>query len=856
MVWRRVVGALIVLASSASAGAAPRQLPMIDFVQDLWDAGENGPPHPGVTTILQTRDGYLWIATFRGVVRFDGERFRAPEVAEPAARVLLADHIRCMVEAPDGALWFGTRRQGVMRLKDGATTILKKSDGLPSDDIRALVLASDGTAWIGTSRGLSARDPDGRLRNFGTAEGLASNGIVALFIDRDGTLWVGTEELGLARFDGRAFQSVPLAISRDARVAEQAIGLPLRSVGALARDAQGVLWAGTSIGLLRVSDTGAGVSPEVFPSAVNRLAIGRDGSLWASTGNGLGRFKNGKWRVYTTEEGLITNGLMTVYEDRESSLWLGTSLGLIRLRPRVIDSFGQRQGLGHDSVSCIYETSSGDMWVGHRNGASRFSGGRWTKFGEEQGFPSGSVRSMVETRDGVLWMGTVDGLVRYDKGRVSMHHGPERPYSVRTVGVDGKGTLWVATVYGLDRMDGSTLTRVIGREGLCGQGILNSFYVDRAGAMWMGGDSALVHVVDGRTECIKDPAVLSRNDIRSLYEDEEGALWLGSIGGLIRLKDGTRETVTGPGPFSTALYAMLDDARGSYWFSTPQGLYRVEKTKLKTHMDKADALTLYRAFGAADGMATPVGTGGGVPNAVRARDGRLWFATAAGVAVVDPSAIEHDTYHAPVYIEELLVDRQPVSFEQGARLPAGSRDIELRFSMLSFVAPERVLYKYWLEGYDAGWIESGNRRTAHYANLAPGRYRFKVIAANHSGVWNDAGATIELELLPHLYERAWFQALGLTAFALLGRAAYSWRLRRVRVHERELEQRVNDAVAQIQTLKGLLPICASCKKIRDDSGYWSQMETYISEHTDADFTHSICPDCIGRLYPDYAAKGE
>jgi ligand-binding sensor domain-containing protein len=850
---RAVLGLITFLAGFTPAHAGPRQILMTDFVQDVWDSGPGGLPHPGVTGLMQSRDGYLWITTFAGVVRFDGVQFRAPDVTDERARRAAGDHVRSLLETPDGTMWFGTRREGVLRVKDGVAQVFAKKEGVAGTDVRALALTKDGTVWFGTADGLSALDTSGRMRTYLPENGLASKSIVTMFVDRDGTLWVGTTEFGLSRFDGTGFQTMVLEPKRPV-APEQAFGLPLRAVGAIARDVDGVLWAGTTAGIVRVPEDGSAPAGEAFPGAVNALFPARTGGLWASTGGGLGRLQGNDWRVYTSQEGLLNNGVSSVLEDVEGSLWVGTRIGLARLRPRLIRTLTQRDGLGNDSVSCVMEASNGDMWIGHRNGASRLSQGRWTAIGVEQGLPNAAVRTFAETPDGSIWIGTLQGLARYKDGRLKSYFGEGRPYSVRAMVVDGEGRLLLSTALGLDRLEGETLKRLVPLESLCDQLISNTLYLDREGTVWIGGGSSLTRIRDGKAECLNETGMLSRNDIRSVSEDMEGRLWIGSVGGLGRIVGGRRETLAGPaGPFAgIAIYSLLDDNRGSYWFNTPQGLFRVEKAKMHLYSDSALAPTIFRSFGTADGMDTPVGTGGGVPSAWRSRDGRLWFSTATGVAVVDPGRISPDTFRPPVYIEELLGDRQPVDLKPSPRLAAGTRDVELRFTMLSFIAPERVQYKYQLEGYDRGWVESGNRRAAYYTNLRPGRYRFRVIAANYSGVWNDTGAVVEFDLLPRLYERGVFQIACVLAVIGAVIAGYRWRLRRVRVHERELEERVTEAVAQIHTLKGLLPICASCKKIRDDSGYWNQMETYIHAHSGADFSHSICPECMPKLYPDYA----
>jgi ligand-binding sensor domain-containing protein len=840
--------AWIVFAAALPVQAA-RQVTMVDFVQDVWDAGATGLPHPGVTSILETRDGYLWVATFAGVVRFDGARFEPPLVTDSPGRGRLAlrDHVRSLIEAQDGAMWFATRREGVVRLKDGRADVFTTKDGLVGNDNRVIVETPDGTLWFAGALGVSSRDKAGTFHTWSKSDGLPSLNITAANVDTDGTLWVGTTEFGVAHFDGKRFVTYTLDAVKGVSIMEDAPGQALQSVAGFTRDRDGVLWAATSVGLVRVPERGP-VPPEIHLSAINGVWPSPHGGVWASTGGGLGLLRDGVWRKYTSREGLVNDGLSCVYEDGEGSLWIGTRVGLARLRPRVIRTYTQRDGVGHDSITSVLETSDGALWVGHRNGASRFFDGRWTNFGMEQGLTNPSVRALAQTADGSVWIATLQGLGRYKDGRVRMYHGLEDPYTARALETDAQGRLWVATFKGIDRLEGDTLVRQLALDQSCETTAPNFIYAAKDGTIWAASGAALMRFRDGKTECFRDKDVLARNDVRSLYEDAEGQLWATHIGGISRIVDGVPHPVVGPGgPFDNAVYGMLDDGKGSLWCSTPQGLYQIDKAKMPHSGASSTDSSMYRAFGAADGMETPVGTGGGEPTAFRGRDGRMWFATASGVAVVDPSRIDRTTPQRPVYIDHLLADRQPVDLKGTRRLPAGTRDLELHFALLSFVAPEQVQYKYQLEGYDQTWIESGGRRDAYYANLPPGHYRFRVIAANHNGVWNDHGAALDFDMLPHLYQRRWFApviALLLGASAI---AFYRWRVARFHADERNLKRRVDEAVANAQMLRGLLPICASCKKVRSDTGYWSQIETYVMAHSEAKFSHGVCPDCWEKM---------
>ena len=795
--WPAAVFAL--LAAAAPAAGELRQVSMRDFVQDVWDGADSGLPHPGVQALRQTRDGYLWIATFRGLVRFDGATFKAPEVSDPRARAALSDHIRCFLETRDGSMWIGTRREGLLRLRGGQAEVLTEADGVPND-VTAMAEAPDGTLWLAAARGLVARDPGGRLRVFGREHGVDER-VTALFVDGDGAVWAGTGRYRVGPFDGTRFQLRPLAIPAPVLASPDSVpGMPGRSVLGLTRDASGVLWAATSVGLARVPETPSARADFLPTGSISALWAGGD-SLWLATAErGLARLTANGLQWYTSGDGLLTDDLVSIYEDPEGSLWVGTRNGLARLRPRVIRTYTQRDGVGHDTITCVLEDRRGVVWAGHRNGLSRFEHGAWTTLGVADGLPHPSVRALAEGPDGALWIGTLDGLVRLKDGRFATVRGQDQPYSVRALAFDDKDRLWIAAL-GLDRLEGSAVRRIVPVQQLCGAGVPNMLHLDGRGGMWLGKNSVVVRVRDGAVECVDDPEVPARNDVRAIHEEADGTLWVGSIGGLFRIRGDHRDVFAGlSGPFAATVYGVVPDATGALWCSTGTGLYRIDRRQLDAGATSA-SLSVYRSYGTADGMDTPVGVGGGQPSAWRGRDGRLWFTTATGVAVVDPRRISMDTFVPPVQVTEIRADRRPVPLAGEPRLAPGTRDLELDFALLSFVAPERIRYKYKLEGYDPDWVDSGNRATAYYSKLPPGRYRFRVLAANHNGIWTAEGARLSLTQLPSLHQTLWFRALGLFALGLSVASVHRLRVRRLHRQEAELAREVDEAVAGLQALQ-------------------------------------------------------
>jgi hypothetical protein len=310
------------------------------------------------------------------------------------------------------------------------------------------------------------------------------------------------------------------------------------------------------------------------------------------------------------------------------------------------------------------------------------------------------------------------------------------------------------------------------------------------------------------------------------------------------------------GLYANYSYALLEDGQGYLWMESARGVFRVLKQELDDVAEGRAPRVRSDAFSVEHGFHCTVGVAGSSPAAFRAADGRLWFGTNDGLSVVDPRKLVPNPLPPPIHIETVTVDEKTFDAWSPIAAAPGRGEVSIQYAGLSFLAPEKMRFKYRLEGYDHDWVEAGARRVAYYTNIPPGRYHFRVMGSNNDGVWNETGAARDLSLAPHFYQTRWFIGLGVAAIALVGAGSQMWRLRRLKASERELSRRVEESLSHIKTLRGLLPVCASCKKIRDDKGYWNQMETYIQANSEADFSHSVCPECMQKLYPDYAASEE
>jgi ligand-binding sensor domain-containing protein len=830
------IGVLLFLVALGAPGAdaSDRQIPMADHVQEIWDARDGGLPHPTVTALRQTRDQYLWVGTYSGLARFDGLVFHRPTVD---AHAVYRDHVRTLAEAEDGALWVGTRRTGLVRIKEGEVRAFTMKEGLATNDILSVVTLGN-TAWAAADA-LTSIDAAGRVRRYGAEDGLAIAYVTALFADKDGSLWIGGRNGALAWYDGRRFQSV----SPWATVGE------VPQVNAITRGPDGSLWVGTAAGLFQLEDErtagatarGRADAPEGITSFVSDAR-----GLWVgTTTGGLVRVEGDRGKRYGTADGLLHEWALAIHEGAQGSLWVGTRIGLVQLRPRIIQTYTQRDALPSAHAICVLASRNGDLWVGTSSGLARRRQDRWTTFKKHDGLPHSSVRALAEDRDGAIWLGTGNGVARYKDGRLSLLRGTEVGYAMRAMAADAAGRIWIGSNHGLDRLEDGALTRIVPREKLCEKSALNWIHPASDGAVWIGGDAALMRVRDGKVDCFVESVARLRNDVRYIGEEADGGGWIGSIGGLARIRAGKIEPLSGPRPpFNTPNYAVVDDGRGSLWCSTTMGLYQVRKEDLARDGGRARA----RAFGMSDGLPTTVMTGSGQPSGWMGPDGRLYFTTADGIAVVDLERVPAaGSSTAPVYVDGVIADGRPVALRGTPSLAPGTREVEIHFAAVNFIAPEVVRYRYRLEGLDTDWRDGANRRVAHYTNLRPGPYRFRVMATDHTDAWYEPGALLTFDLQPRFHQTLGFRALMAATLIGLAFGAHRLRLANARSRAAELQRRVNEAVASLQVLRGLLPICGRCRRVRQDTGYWQQLEAYVMERSDAKFSHSICKDCYDKL---------
>ena len=801
MVGHGVLPAALLLASLL-LGAAPI------YAQtriDAWTT-DNGLPQNSVTGITKTPDGYIWFTTNEGLVRFDGFRFRVfnrgntPEITNNRMSGAFADQ--------SGTVWMSTEAGEILFYDKGVFTVALKPGAIPSGVLSSFFRDPTGRVIFYKGAGDEKsptqhyRYQDGQFVPLVLA-GIPANSYLVL-TDREDGLWFGGEKT-LRRYQDGQIRSFDLGFSAGAtnRRAYQ--------------DRQGSIWIGYSERpkqfLLRIKD--GRVSRFPLPSATPVMDFSEDarGNLWVSLwNNGVYRIDSKSVTADAPGDNLLEPVLLVdkvpkigigyLCPDNEGGMWVGTSQGLVRLMPQTIHVFAKQDGLPEENVYPIYEDSAGRIWAGiWENSLVRYEQGSFKTFlrTPETYYPT----SLFEDGRGRFWLGTIDELYYLDRDRLvrfTAQAGFPAHTEFSVIAQDRDDNLWFGTSRGLCRYAGTQATVLTEKDGLPDDYII-AFLQTSDGKIWVGTRGGLAVLEHGQIKAFTTADGLASNYIRSLYEDADRVLWIGSYdGGLTRLKDGrfTRFT-TKEGLSSNGVFCILEDARGWFWLNSNQGIYRVRKQELNDFADgKIKSLTSI-AYNRQDGLLNTEGNGGRQPAGIKARDGRLWFPTAQGIAIIEPETVVTNELPPPVLIEEIVLDRIPVANENlqpaihnqsEILLAPNQSNLEINYTGISFINSGQVKFKYRLEGLDGDWHEVGTRRTAYYSYLPPGTYTFHVIAANRDGVWNMAGAFVKVRVLPPFYKTYWFIAACVAALLLLLWLAYRLRVGQLRQREKEFRQTI------------------------------------------------------------------
>ena len=763
----RVAVALLLLVATRAPALDPNRS-LNEFGHQAW-LTENGLPQNTVQAIIQTRDGYLWIGTQEGLARFDGLNFTVFDKENTPA--FKSNDIRFLHEDRQGRLWISTS-YGLVCRHNKEFTAFTVNEGLPDNSVGPIVEDTSGNVWIGTAGGLT-RFENGNFRTLSIEQGLARNLIQTLCARANGTILVGTAS-GVQSLSGDRFTSWSAPPQIHAA-----------NITAIAETNSGRVWLGTLDGLFEVDEqTGASTAITLPNTRISSLQRDRQGALWIATAGGVARLQNGKVETFTSANGLSSNLVLSLFEDREGSVWIGTEAGgLNLLKSKKFNTYTTREGLPNDLVKAIYQDAQGGIWIGSNGGGlTLFKNGKFTTWTTRDGLSSDVVLSLAGDAAGVIWIGTPDGLNRFQNGKFQTFTFADGLSNdlVRSVFVDRNGVLWAGTRDGLNSFSNNEFQTYTTQDGLANN-FIGAIYEDSKGNLWVGTLGGLNKIKDGKFQTFTTANGLSSNTVISLYEDASGDLWIGTNGGgLNRLRGDKVVSFTGRNALAAdVIYRILEDKQQNLWCSSNKGIFRISKAELERVANGAATSVAPVYYGPADGTLTRESSGGGHPAGWKTSDGRIWFATIKGLAVIDPENIPLNTSPPPIAIEQVHADNQSVPLSQKLTFAPSTSRLDFYFTALSFIAPENVRFKYKLEGFDDHWIDGGARRVASYTNLRPGNYTFRVIAANNDGVWNENGAAVDFYLQPRFYQTYWFYVVVIALLALTAWQLYRMRVRRM-----------------------------------------------------------------------------
>ncbi len=786
---------LLAVALPGAWAASPGFFPGSHHIEN-WHI-DDGLPQSSVTAIYQSRDGYLWLGTRNGLVRFDGVRFKV--FSPDTMPGFPGNRITCVFEDSRGALWFGLEGSGVGCLRGGEVTVPAQL-GVADNTVNCIAEDPRGGLWFGTMRGDVVRYAGGKAQSLGQAEGLPGDPVRGLVLDAEGTVWAST-----ARWFGcvknERFERHPWVASGDVALA------PRRQGGVWLADQKGLAQLTSHDGSMAIKFTEGLMTSD----AAQILMEDRKGAVWiGASGRGLIRLFEGRVETIGVKDGLGAATVLAACEDAEGNVWVGTlNGGLDRLRQRVFEVLDARNGLPQDNVASVCEDADEAVWLGTAGGlfAVRKEGGI-THYGTPQGLANEQVTAVWEDRQRNLLVGTWGGGIFRRRGERFEPFGLEQGFDgkfIRAIYEDPRGRLWVGTqLKGAYCFEETGVKNYDAASGLAHSDV-RAIVCDRSGAVWFGtGGGGLSCLRDGQFTTLTTAQGLPSDFVRVLLEDENGVLWAGTSRGLAHCRAGKITALqTQHGLPDNVISQIFKDRRRTFWFGSNRGIFRVATRELELAVEGQMPTVRCSTYTKADGLSGRECNGGNQPSGCQTRDGRLWFPTPQGVAIVDPANLRLNARPPTVLIEDAYGDGRllkvdPPPEETGAtesvtdrtrpeaqlRVPAGCKRLEIQYTGINFTAPRRVQFKYRLTNYDSDWIDAGDERTAIYGNPPPGQYMFEVRAVNSDGVWNELGSGLAVTVLAPYWRTWWF--LSLSTAGGLGIIAYGVRQVSVRKLQRTI----------------------------------------------------------------------
>ncbi len=769
----RVLWTLTCAATAGSGVAAQEPVrSLAQLYHTAWTTRDGAPAQ--ITALAQTADGFLWLGSSTGLFRFDGIRFELFE--PPPQQALRSGDISALLPLRDGGLWVGYRLGGASLIEPESIRSYGEGDGLPSGTVLTFAADADGTIWVGAAGGLARLD-QGRWHRVGPVEGFSGAMVHCMLVDRTRRIWVAATDGVFARAPGAAqFKRV--------EASDSSLGLSSKATW-LAEGPDGAIWASSVDRGLRELAHSADGRPETasWPRVrQSEVMIDREGAMWVVTRPpGIERFwlhpprvrsRRAETQRLTQAQGLSADVAQSLLEDREGNVWVGTQLGLDRFRRTKLARVEVPNGGGP-----LAPADSGAVWVGS-------SDHHLVRVGAGiQAFPAvpANVEAAYRDRGGVIWLGGPPGLWRSARGGFARVRLPDVPIlGMQAITQDGSGKLWISIVrQGVYRMTDGRWTPFGDLPGLP-RATAIVLTTDEAGRTWFGYTANRVALLAGDTVRLYTAHDgLSVGNVLAIHV--RGAhVWVGGDLGLAVLARGRFRPVMGKNGLAfRGTSGIVETPDGEVWLHGAIGISRIPAAEVRRVVDDSTYQVDYELLDFRDGLNGVAAQIRPQPTVIAATDGRLWFATNTAVAWLDPRAVPRNRVPPPVVIRRLTAGTTSYPIRPGLELPMHTTALRIEYTALSLSIPERVRFRYQLSGSDKEWQEVGGRREAMYTNLGPGAYRFRVIAANEDGVWNEAGAAFDFTIPPSFTQARWFFAVWVAALGGVVWLGYLARVRQV-----------------------------------------------------------------------------
>ncbi len=772
---------------------------LTQYKQTVWTT-DNGLPSDSVMEIVQDGNGFIWIGSYEGLIRFDGENFKViskytnPDFDGITARILHLDN--------DSNLWIGTNGSGVSKKSGDTFKMYTTHEGLPNNSIRKIFQDKEGNVWVGTTGGLGVLASGSDA--FKPVEKFKNSLIELIYQDSKGRVWVGPGDGGVFKLEGDRFES-----PESFQIMKGKVLLSMNE------DNEGNLWMGTKdhgLFILRGDKlVSMGEREGINAKSINSIWKGLYNSIWIGTDSGLFRFFRGEFSHYSEENGLNNNLITSLMEDREGNLWISTARGgLAKLSDSKFITYSTPEGMIHNKVNAVLEDEDKTIWIGTDAGLSLFKDGEFLKNSTTDYFLGIRIRHIYKADDGVIWVSTYS-----NKGAVEIKGSKIISYSTedglssnrsRVTIKDRQQNIWIGTSRGLNRLKDGKVETFTRKKGLINDYIM-SIFEDSKGTIWIGTDGGgIAYYENGTFTPLTTADGLSSNIVFKVFEDSKNTLWIATAGGLSRYQDGKFKSITVKGGLrGDGIFQAIEDNSGRLWMTANIGVFHASLQDLHDYADNNLDSVITDLFDTTDGLrasVTPTSWG------IKTTEGKLFLPTMDGIVIIDPLDIPLNPLPPPVFLEYVQTDDRLLKPEDLKSLAPSNKRIVFKYSGLSYVVPEKVKFQTMLNGFEEEWSEPTTTRESSYTSLPPGDYSFRIRAANNDNVWNESRSYISFTQEPYFYQTIWFFILLGSLFILLVVLIYLIRMRALQrrqiILEQLLQERTKDLEIEKENYRGIV----------------------------------------------------